>query len=350
VRGILVIRVLFDVVHPADVHFFKNVIGRLLARGDEVIVTSRRKDITVLLLDELGISHRVISTKGKTPLGLFVELVYRDWELWKIADSFNPHVFVSNNSPCGAHVAWLKSKPSLVFDDTEIHRFNRYLYYPFVTEVHTPDCYRLRIGKKQRRYPGYHVLAYLHPNHFTPDVSVLKEAGIRPEEKYVVMRFVEWGAMHDVGVNRMTLEAKKKIILTVGSLARVIISAESPLPEELESYRINLDPVLMRHLMAFASLVIAESATMCSEAAVLGIPALYVDDTGRGYTDEKEVRYGICRNFPIWGLERVIDTAKNILSRDSARREFLPMREKMLSDKIDVACYQLNQIDRLADP
>jgi predicted glycosyltransferase len=29
-------RIVFDIVHPADVHFFKNVIRLLLDRGDEV--------------------------------------------------------------------------------------------------------------------------------------------------------------------------------------------------------------------------------------------------------------------------------------------------------------------------
>lgn len=342
------IRVLFDIVHPADVHFFKNVIRGLLARGDEVTITSRRKDIAVLLLDELAMPHRIISTKGRTPVGLFIELLKRDWKLRNIADSVEPHLYVGNNSPCAAHVAWLKSRPSIVFDDTEIHRFNRYLYYPFVTEVHTPDCYRLRIGSKQKRYPGYHALAYLHPNHFTPDESVLGKAGVLPGETFVVMRFVEWGAMHDVGVNRMNLEAKKKIIFSVRSMARVLISSESPLPGELKGFGIHMDPLHIHHLMAFASLVIAESATMCSEAAVLGVPALYVDDEGRGYTDDKERRYGICRNFSVRESERVIETAAGILSGDSQRQAFLQKRWAMLAEKIDVARYQLEQIDRLA--
>jgi predicted glycosyltransferase len=54
---VFLVKVLFDIVHPADVHFFRNSIYTLLRRGDEVVVTSRKKDITVELLNALGIKH-----------------------------------------------------------------------------------------------------------------------------------------------------------------------------------------------------------------------------------------------------------------------------------------------------
>jgi predicted glycosyltransferase len=36
---------------------------------------------------------------------------------------------------------------------------------------------------------------------------------------------------------------------------------------------------------------------MSSEAAVLGVPAVMIPTTGRGYTDEQERRYGHARHF-----------------------------------------------------
>ena len=70
-------RVLFDIVHPANVHFFKHAIFALKERGSDVMVTARKKSITCDLLDKLGIEYTCISELGKGPLGLAQELVVR---------------------------------------------------------------------------------------------------------------------------------------------------------------------------------------------------------------------------------------------------------------------------------
>ena len=53
----------------------------------------------------------------------------------------------------------------------------------------------------------------------------------------------------------------------------------------------------MDDAIASASLLYGESATMASEAAVLGVPAIYLDNTGRCYTREEEEKYGLVFNF-----------------------------------------------------
>jgi len=42
---------LFDIGHPADVHFFKNLIWEMQKRGHETVITARRKESTFQLLD-----------------------------------------------------------------------------------------------------------------------------------------------------------------------------------------------------------------------------------------------------------------------------------------------------------
>ena len=56
---------------------------------------------------------------------------------------------------------------------------------------------------------------------------------------------------------------------------RVRVSSESPLPAHLDAHRYRGDPGEIHHVMAFCRAVIGESATMASEAAVLGVPAVY---------------------------------------------------------------------------
>jgi len=76
----------------------------------------------------------------------------------------------------------------------------------------------------------------------------------------------------------------------------VFITSEKQLPEELEKFRLKLPPEDIHHLIYYATLLYGESSTMSSEAAVLGTYSIYIDDEGRGYTDEEELKYGLVFN------------------------------------------------------
>jgi len=342
-------RALFDIFHPADVHFFKNAIKILMDRGDEVMVASRDKDIALVLLYQLGIENRNISRKGDGPVGLFVELVIRDFRLLRIVRDFKPNIYMGNNSPNTAHIAWLMRKPSIIFEDTEIHKLNHLVYYPFAAEVHSPDCYRLNLGKKHKTYPGYHQLAYLHPNHFKPDVDIAQRYIQHLEKKVVLFRFVDWGSIHDMGVGKFSDKDKINIVKKLQKYASILISSEAKLPPELESKRISAFGDDIHHVLYYSDLVIGDSATMCSEAAVLGTPSIYIDERGRGYTDELDVKYGLCFNFKPDQTDAVISESIELLALDSTRKYFKEKHKILLSNKIDVSAYQVEQIDRLTN-
>jgi uncharacterized protein len=340
-------KVLFDMVHPADVHFFRYALSSLVRKGNEVCVASRKKDVTLELLDELGIKNTRISDKGNGAIGLFIELVSRDYRLFGLARHFRPDIIVANNSPCGAHVAWLLGIPSIVFDDTEIHRFSQMLYYPLVTEVHSPDCYRTSLGRKHHFYPGYHSLAYLHPDHFQPDPEIVRKGGVNPEERMVLLRFVGWGAMHDVGLAGLSSDNKYRLVKKISEYARVLISSEAELGSELEPYRIEIPLTDMHHLLAFVDVVLGESATMCSEAVSLGTPAIFIDEKGRGYTDEQEKKYGLCSNFKPDEYNRIEARITELLSLDDIKSHHKAAWSRMIGEKINVSAYQTKQIYRL---
>jgi len=345
----MTIRALFDIFHPADVHFFKNAIKALVERGDEVMVTSRDKDISLDLLLQLGIENRNISRKGNGPVGLLLELVIRDFRLLRIARNFKPNVYIGNNSPNAAHIGWLMRKPSIIFEDTEIHRLNHLVYYSFATEVHSPDCYRLNLGRKHKTYPGYHQLAYLHPNHFMPDADIAQRYIHNPEKKVVLIRFVDWGSIHDMGVGKFSDKDKINIVEKLQKYASVLISSEAKLPPELASKRIPTFGNDIHQILYYSDLVIGDSATMCSEAAVLGTPSIYIDERGRGYTDELDAKYGLCCNFTPNQIDAILSKSNELLAMDSTREYFKEKHERMLSDKIDGSEYQIKQIDRIVN-
>lgn len=341
-------KVLFDMVHPADVHFFCHAITHLLGRGDAVLVTSRHKDITVQLLDALRMPHRVISRRGRGLGGLLLELGLRDGRLMRVARAYAPDVIVANNSPSAAHVGYWLGVPSLVFDDTEIHRLNRVLYLPFATEVHSPECFRLRLGAKHRLYPSYHALAYLHPERFTGDAAVLRRHGIEPTRRRVLVRFVENNASHDFGVRGLADAAKRQLLEALGEWAEVVVSTESESPPSHVAAHKRLPPHAVHHLLAHSDLFLGDSATMCSEAAVLGVPAIYLDDRGRGYTDELSRRYGLCFRFPPTALRDALARAEAILRQRRPKATFAAAQNRLLRDKLDPVRYQIAALDRLA--
>jgi predicted glycosyltransferase len=100
--------------------------------------------------------------------------------------------------------------------------------------------------------------------------------------------------------------------------------------------------------MANCRALIGESATMASECAVLGIPSVYAAETGRGYTDEQESRYGQVRNVKklTWAaLEPVLE---EILRHPAGHWQ--AMRQRLLAEKCDVAAFVADCIERFPAP
>jgi len=328
-------KILFDLQHPAHLHFFRNVAQRLVREGHEVLFTGRDKDILVDLARSHDIDVEVfgVARSGLVRLGL--ELVQRQWRLWQIIQRFQPDVMMAIAGTYVSLIGWLGRVRTYVFYDTEHATLSNLLAYPFARCVYVPRCYRKRIRWRHVRYNGYHELAYLAPRYFQPDPTVLDEVGVVPGELFCIVRFVGWGAAHDLGRRGFSNSGKLRAVREIATRARVFISCEGPLPEELEPYRLQLDVGRVHHLMAHAALVFGESATMASEGAILGVPGIYVDPVGRGYTDEQQREYGLVHNFKPGRQNDAIERALDILT-DYQRDKWRERAESLLTDKIDV--------------
>ena len=57
--------ILVDIVHPADVHFFKHAIREWKRKGHQVVVTARDKDMTIKLLQSYDLTFDCISYQVK---------------------------------------------------------------------------------------------------------------------------------------------------------------------------------------------------------------------------------------------------------------------------------------------
>ena len=343
-------RILIDISHPAHVHFFRNAIALWRRRGHGVHIVSRRKDIALRLLSAYGLSNTCLSTAGKGKLSLLRELFIHDCRLFREASRFKPDIMLQIGGLFVSHVGFLKDIPSITFTDTEMATLSNILTFPFTSAVVTPDCYDAPVPPSLHYvYPGYHELAYLHPERFTPDPAILRQLGVSPEDPFYIVRFVSWGAAHDVGESGFTRSAKVEMVRELARHGRVFITSEGRLPAELQPYQFPVAPELIHHVMAFSSLVIGESATMASEAAILGVPAIFVSTSPRGYTTEQEKRYGMTFTFSHRQQGLALNKMRELLAIEGIRDVWREKRERLLADKIDVTAWLVRLVEEYPD-
>jgi len=255
-------RVLFDIGHPAQVHFFKNVIRLLPQRGHEVLVTSRRKDVTTCLLNALGIEHTCLSEMRPGLWNMAGELAARNYRLWHVARQFKPDVMVARVGVAVSPVGRLLGVPAVIYDDMEHARLQAAIGLTFATYICTGLGYYRDLGKRQVRFAGPPVLAYLHPDYFMPDPQVLRRAGLDPEERIIFIRTVSWGATHDHGRAGLGREQLTRLAETLSPWGRVIISSEAPLPPGLKHCENPVPVAGIHHLLACAALCLVEGGTL----------------------------------------------------------------------------------------
>jgi uncharacterized protein len=340
-------RILVDIGHPAHVHFFKNFIWEMEKRRHEILVTAREKDVALRLLEAYGIKYQVFGRIGKGKLSLIREWAGRDWGIYHIARKFRPAILTGNNSPCAAHVAILTGAKSVIFNDSEAGGLGNWVTHPFANVICTPSCFTKDLGKKQVKYSGYKELAYLHPNYFIPDHLVLGKMGLSENENYTVLRFVAWQASHDIGKHGFSLEDKRKLVAELEKYGRVLITSEKPLPGEFEKYRITAPPEKMHDLLYFATLLVSDSQTMTTEAAVLGTPAVrcnsFVGPGDMGNFIELEKKYDLIYSFR--ESDKAIRKAVELLQHNNLKEEWRVKREYLLKDKIDVTRFMVDFIE-----
>ena len=327
-------RVLVDLTHPAQVHFFKHAVRRFEAAGDRVLVTSRDKDVELALLGSLGIDGRCLSRARRGLGGLAVELVERNLRMLAVARRFRPDVLVARMGISIGLPGLLLRVPRVIFEDTEHARLQAALSLPFATQIVTGTGYTRDQGARQVRFRGYPVLAYLAPDRFHPDPEALRRHGLAPDRPFVVVRTVAWQAAHDVGVDRSSSDDLRRAIDRLGRHGRVVVSTEGELPPDLAPLANPVPVADVHHLLAFARLFLGESGTMAAESAVLGTPAVYCNPLRTGYLESLARDHGLVRLCD--RLADGIGVAEELLARPDLPREWAARRRAMLEASEDV--------------
>ena len=339
-------RVLFDIGHPAHVHLFKNIINNLKKDGHVVKITARDKEVTLALLRAYGFEYE---SRGAIYHGIFNKafgMLKIDWTLYQIAKKFNPDLLIGVHNPYVAHVGVLLKKSAIIFTDTENVKIASLVTYPFVQCIITPEYFKEKIDpRKHVSINGFKETAYLHPDYFTPDPAVVKELGILEGESYIILRFISWGASHDIGLKGIRRGAENDIIKTLSQYGRIFITSEKPLSPDLEPYRLQVPAEKIHSLLYYARLYIGEGGTMATEAAFLGTPAIHIESgkdgrpTGESYGNFLELRDKYQLLYFYAQPEDALKKAIEILDNKNIRKEWQGKRKQLLADVIDVTAW-----------
>ncbi len=333
-------------ITPAQIHFYKNIVNDLRQAGHETYLLIRDYGESCQLVKELGIEHFVFSNPPDSKIGKMANFPFEILRCTAYLRSKGVEV-VTGFGLYEAYTSIGLRCPSITFTDSE-YTCNRlsfsiqfWLSEKFMDHIITPEKYSQDLGDKQIRVKSYKELAYLHPNYFQPDPRVFDELGIPPGEPYVILRFNAFDAVHDVGISGFDDHQRELLVDVLKDHARVFISAEGKLNDNLKKYLLPTKKCRIHDAIAFAKLLVTDTQTMATESALLGTPTIrvnsFVGSNDMSNFIELEQDYGLIYNFnnPLDAIEQ----AEKLISDPSLKKDWQKKRDHLLSDKGDIVHY-----------
>lgn len=327
----------FDIYHPVQALMLEPVIRELEGRGHETRVFARDKDVTLGLLEGFGIRPSILAKRRRGRVGSVVELVAREARMLRQALALRPAAIIGT-SVHAARVGRASGAVSMVINDDDaaaVPLFVR-LAYPLADVIATPACLAFENHPRQVTYRGNQQLFYLHPARFRPDPAIRSALGIGPTQRFGVIRLSALDAHHDVGVRGLGRPHLSELARRIPGDVVVFASLERPqdLPAGWRS--IGLPPNRLHHVLAAADFFVGDGQSMTAEAAVLGTPALRLNDfVGRiSYLKELE-SYGLAFGFRPGQEHTLMAVLTDILEKRRPRASFEAARTRFLSDSVD---------------
>ena len=156
-------------------------------------------------------------------------------------------------------------------------------------------------------------------------------------------------AHHDIGRNGLSRRAKKQIATELSKHGTVYVSNEDDLPPAFNAKHVPVPPEDIHHLLAYSSLLVTDSNTMATEAALLGTPVVRSNSFAEnGLSNFVELgSYGLVRSFN--DETNALNAATEIAQDRFANGTWTDRRDELLETKIDVTSYMLEQIQEVAE-
>ena len=337
--------------HPSQYYLFKNLTARLKERKHNVQFIINDKDILEELLKKDNQNYSLLSKKKGNRNGVLsiisnriFELIKQDLRLLKIVRKTKPDLLIGTDIAI-THIGKITRIPSVVFneDDYNVNKLFCLSAYPFAKYIISPQvCDVGKYGKKKINYAGYQKLAYLHPNWFAPDKSIV-EKYINLNQPYYLIRLVSFTAGHDIekkhgGIDYSILQ---DIINKLEAHGNVYISSEKELDERFDKYRLRINPLDIHHILYYAALFIGDSQSMCVEASMLGTASIRFNSfVGKiSVLEELEQKYHLTHGIVNTNINGVLNKVDEILLLDNCKEIYRNRCSNMLKDKIDFTSF-----------
>lgn len=331
-------RVAFFTNTPAHVHLYKHSIRRLQSMGHEVIALGRDYECTRALLEYYDLPFSIYGSCRDTKSSLFKSLPGHFAGILRASRSFRPDIIFG----MGAYSSFagvVTNSPTVLILDSEPTTLDHRLSYPFARAILTPSAFKKYLGPKHYQFSGFKECAYLHPAVFTPDRSVRSELGVEPDERFAIVRFNAFGSHHDIGQSGFDHARRRRVVDAIAEHATVFVSGDTgrSLADRSGVYDYQLHPARIHDALYEASLLVADSQTMVTEAALLGTPTIrsnsFVGPDDMGNFLELE-RRDLVRN--IRDIEDVISAARSFLTDPDVKADWRARRDEYISDLVNL--------------
>lgn len=318
---------------PAHVHLYKHAVRRLQAAGHDVHVLGRDYGCTAALLDFYDLPHELYGACDTTAGSLFRELPRHFASIFRRARAFDPDLVFG----IGAYAAFagtVTRAPTVLVTDSEPVVIDQFVSRRLADAILTPYTFRKDLGPKHYEFAGFKETAYLHPDVFEVDESVRRELGVGPDERFAIVRLNAFGSHHDIGHGGFTEAQRRQLIETLREHLTVFVSDETGAFGDADDAVRPFDahPGYMHDALAESALLVTDTQTMATEAALLGTPVIrsnsFVGESDMGNFLELE-REGLIRNLS--SFPDVLETAQRLSTDEGAVERWRTNRDEYVA-------------------
>ncbi len=332
-------KILFYFGHPAQFLFARQTLQNLKAKGFELIILIKSKDVLENLVKKSGMNYQNILSEGRkdSKAGILWGLFKRDFRLLSFLLKNRADLLVGTD-PSLAHVGKLLRIPTVTTleDDHDVIPLLAKTTYPYTRHILVPDVCKVgaRFNKKKIGYNGYMKLGYLHPRYFTPNQNLAPQT----DKPYILVRFAKLNAYHDDNISGLDESFIQKLLELTASRYKLLINSEYALPDRYSDLQLKVEPENIHHALYYSSLFVSDSQSMTMEAAMLGVPSVrYSDFAGRiSVLEELEKKYHLTHSVKPPDKETLFSKINRLLNNPDLKIEYQEHRARMLKEKIDV--------------
>lgn len=335
-------RYVFFVNTPAQAHMYRGAVSRLADAGHDPVVLAREYGCTTTLLDYHDVPYQVYGARTDAQWSWARRMPRHFAGAVRLARHHDPDV-VFGKGVFATVTGTLLRVPAVVVVDSEPvpieHTVSRFA----ARTILSPAAFGRDLGPNHHRFHGFKESAYLHPDAFDPDPSVREALGLAPDERFALLRFNAFNAHHDVGRSGIAPADRRTLVDRLSEELTVLVSAEGDTLDALSDgaaddvRAFDVHPARWHDALAEASLVVADTQTTVTEAALLGTPAVrsnsFVGDDDMGNFRELEAQ-GLVRNVETF--EETLEVALSIARDPSTADRWRRRRDDYVAETVDL--------------